>query len=136
MPGLDVLTVRLWEANTFQQLHPDEAWEGQLLALSPDGRRVLTGVLEVGCIWNVASGKLHRALRGHTADDFAAAFNSDNTRVVTAAADSTIRTWDAETGEGFLILQVESEFTPALYGRPLIPRQHVVYSPDGERVLS
>ncbi|KAI1789987.1 quinon protein alcohol dehydrogenase-like superfamily [Ganoderma leucocontextum] len=107
--------VRIWEARTFQQLHPDKAWEGQLLALSPDGRRVLTGIREVGRmtrIWNVASpGKPHRALRVHAGDVFAAAFNSDSTRVVTAAADPTIRPWNAENGEAEL-LPLHSCFSP------------------------
>ena len=103
----------MWETATFQLLH---TWKGsELLAFSADGRWVLTGDIKDSSgldpahsecwIWSVDSGGLHRPLQGNTSSVCAAAFNPGSTRIVTGSQDSTIRVWDARTGEQLLVLE-------------------------------
>ncbi|MFP6770694.1 MAG: WD40 repeat domain-containing protein, partial [Planctomycetaceae bacterium] len=49
-------------------------------------------------IVTLADGKTVRTLVGHGAAVTGAGFSSDNKRIVTAAADGRVRTWDAKTG--------------------------------------
>lgn len=125
-------SVHVWETTTFQRLHfHGIAWKGALLAFSADGCRVVTAAR--GCegrcwIWNVESGRLHQSLRGHTAWVRAAAFNLDRTRVVTGAYDSTIRIWDAESGEELGVIEASKELP--------IRIDTLAFSRDGTMVLS
>ncbi|KAI1791079.1 quinon protein alcohol dehydrogenase-like superfamily [Ganoderma leucocontextum] len=122
--------VQIWEAPTFQRLHLHEPWD-YLKALSDDGRWIIIAGRdrdkpERCCgIWNVASGNLHRVLRGHTDIVNAAAFNPGSTRVATASSDYTIRIWDVETGVELLRLQDRRKIIEA-----------IKYSPDGKLLLS
>ncbi|KAI1791035.1 WD40-repeat-containing domain protein [Ganoderma leucocontextum] len=133
-------TVHLWDAHTFQRLHPSETWEGELLASSPDGRWIVTSASPdpksavVGThrchVWNVESGKLHRELRGHAELVGAAAFDPGSTRIVTLSDRATICICYVETGEELLVLKEQE----AIYIR--VRPSLVVYSPDGTLVLS
>ena len=124
-------TTRIWETNTFHQLHPDVTWHGDLLALSPDGCWVVTGVSD-GCrLWNVASGRLQWALRCHGDQINAAAFDPKSARVITRSpGDCMIRVWAVETGEELLVLREPTEEALSWV------RHEVAYSPDGRLVLS
>nr|VWO97016.1 Transcriptional repressor TUP1 [Ganoderma boninense] len=130
------VSTSIWETTTgaFQRRH-ETVWEGsELLAASADGRWIVAGVLDprdryfYHCwIRSVESGQVRRSLRGHTGQVNAAAFNSEGTRVVTGSADSTIRIWDAESGEQLLVMQDRGR------DRGL---DAVAFSADGRMVLS
>lgn len=68
----------------------------EMVALSPDGRRVLSGaddgILRLRDRFTVEPPI--GAYRGHTGWIASAAFSSDGTRVVSAAQESTLRVWD------------------------------------------
>ncbi|KAI1791026.1 WD40-repeat-containing domain protein [Ganoderma leucocontextum] len=131
-------TVHLWDAHTFQRLHPNETWKGTLLAFSPDGRWMVTSAsldpesARTRCrasVWNVESGKLHRELVGHVGWVGVAAFDPGSKHIVTAGSgdtDGTIRIWDVGTGDELLILEDEGSLLICF----------VAYSPDGKLVLS
>ncbi|KAI1789242.1 WD40 repeat-like protein [Ganoderma leucocontextum] len=128
-------TVHLWDAHTFQRLHPHETWKGSLLAFSPDGRWIVTtasesdptSMVRTHChVWNVESGKPHRELRGHADRIGAAAFDPGSTRIVTGSDDATMRIWDVETGTELLVLK----------DHVITNIRFVAYSPDGKLVLS
>ena len=73
------------------------------VALSRDGRRALsTGGLGPGkgvcVVWDTATGRELRLLKGHTDFIQTLAFAPDSRRVLTGGPDQTVRLWDAETG--------------------------------------
>ena len=74
-------------------------------ALSPDGRRVVTGSFDTTAkIWNVDPRQAVVALVGHEQEVRSVAFSPDGTRVITGSRDHTARIWDGETGVTLLTL--------------------------------
>jgi WD40 repeat protein len=75
-------------------------------------------------LWNSASGKQERTLRGHNQSVDSVAYSPDGERVVSAGADAALRVWSVDGG------------------RPVILRGHegavssAEFAPDGERVTS
>ena len=127
--------MHIWEmtTGTFQRLHTT-VWEGsELLAVSADGRWIVTGAPDesyprsVFHCWirSTKSGEAYRSLQGHKGRVNAAAFNPGSTRVVTGSSDSTVRIWDVETGEQLLVLRDRGEGIDA-----------VAFSGDSRMVLS
>ncbi len=90
--------VRLLDVATARELAPLKAPIRSFLALSPDGRRLLT-TAEDG--WTVdlrevqAGGGLRR-FKGHTAEVTRAAWSADGRRFLTGSRDMTLRLWDAD----------------------------------------
>jgi WD40 repeat protein len=70
--------------------------------LSPDGRHVLSTGREAGeavcVVWNAATGRQERLLRGHADVIHSVAIAPDSRRALTASNDGTVRLWDIETG--------------------------------------
>src|SRR5262249_53692709 len=50
-------------------------------------------------VWDAATGKLVRALEGHTNLTNYAVFSPDGKRILTTSQDSTARVWDVQTGQ-------------------------------------
>jgi WD40 repeat protein len=75
------------------------------VAYSPDGHRVLTAAADgIVRIWDVSTGQVILALKGHEGEVEHAAFSPDGRKVVTVAAvpssmGKACRTWDAQTGK-------------------------------------
>ncbi len=69
------------------------------LAVSSDGRFILTGGLYEGAIqlWGFRSGRLIRSFKGHTGEITTVCFSSDVKCILSAGTDETIRIWDIET---------------------------------------
>ncbi len=74
---------------------------GGLFALSPDGRLLALGANEGGGfeqkslqLWDMATGKLRRTLRGHGGKVNGCAFSPDGRLVLTASGDTTALVWD------------------------------------------
>ncbi len=83
---------------------------GGLFVLSPDGRFLAMAVSEDGRweqnvlqIWEMATGKMRRVLKGHGGEVSGCVFSSDGRRVLTASSDTTVLVWD---------LAVQSEQRP------------------------
>jgi len=109
------------------------------VAFAPDGQTLLTASAPRGeqaansdvVLWDAATGKELRRLKGHTFAVYGAAFSADGKRVVTGSGyvDGTVRVWDAGTGK---------ELTQIVY--PFDDKPHGVYTvafaPDGKRVYS
>jgi WD40 repeat protein len=69
-------------------------------AFSPDGKWIAAGGTDkTVTIWNSATGKLQRALRGHTSLVASVAFSPDGLLLASASFDRSIRIWVLETGE-------------------------------------
>jgi hypothetical protein len=97
-------------------------------ALSPDGRRVVTGSADKTTrIWDITTGRpVGQPLVGHDDLIAAVAMSPDGRRIATGSVDKTIRLWDGETG--------------APVGQPGRGHeaivQSVAFSPDGRIVAS
>jgi WD40 repeat protein/tRNA A-37 threonylcarbamoyl transferase component Bud32 len=139
-------TAQIWDAATGRQLHtlhvPGLPFE--TLQFSPDSRLLLgtfktstTDVIiryrdGVECmhthrvvrLWDVATGKEVRVLRGHTDRVVSACFSPDGRRILTASWDQTARIWDAATGQELFVL-TNSHFSV----------KSAAFSKDGRRVL-
>ncbi len=95
-------------------------------AFSPDGKWLAAGGTDKNVtIWNVANGKLHRTLLGHTALVASVAFSPDGTRLASGSFDHSIRFWDTATGKSLAILEGhEAEV------------RSIAFAPDGDLLLS
>ena len=92
------------------------------VSISPDGHLALTGGSEgVARLWDLETGKLIRALEGHSGEIRAVAIASDGRHALTGSVDETARFWDLKTGK-----QVWS----------LEGHDPVAISPDGRRALT
>jgi WD40 repeat protein len=127
--------VHRWEVATAKELgvtgrHGDEVWS---LALSPDGRRLLTGSADyrkppLGCsarLWDVATGAPIGAPMTHARTVQGIAFSPDGKTVLTGSHDRTTRLWDAATGEPLGPPQTHDAEVRA-----------VAFHPDGKTVLT
>ncbi|QEL20763.1 protein kinase domain-containing protein [Limnoglobus roseus] len=121
-------TVKLWDAQTGQELRTLPRHEGDVRAVgwSPAGDRVVSadsaGMVHV---WDAETGKKLTSVPGHKGGTFAASFGPAGKHLLTAGADQAARVWDAETGAELLLLRGHG-------GRVLA----AAFSPDGSRIAT
>jgi WD40 repeat protein len=120
-------TVRLWALDksepidTFSE-HGADVWS---VALSGDGRRVVTASDDgTARVWDVGT-KVSLILAGHTEPVHFAMFSADGSNVVTASNDGTARVWNAHTGKLKMVLRGHMGQV-----------RTAVFSPDAARVLT
>ena len=96
------------------------------VALSPDGRRILTGSEDkTARLWDAETGKTLKVLSGHKGWVTSVALSPDGRRILTGSQDKTARLWDAETGKALKVFSGHlGWFTSA------------AFSPDGQRILT
>ena len=69
-------------------------------AISPDGRIALSGGADSTLkLWDVASGKELRTLRGHTDAVWSVAFLPDGRTALSGSCDGTLKLWNLATGK-------------------------------------
>jgi len=125
-PAADAALVRaLTRLPNRQQFVGHTAWV-YAVAVSPDGKYVLTGSLDnTARLWEAASGREIRSFTGHNAGVVAVAFSPDGQYVLTGSNDQTARLWETATGR-----EIRS-FTGHTAGLT-----RVAFSPDGRYVLT
>jgi WD40 repeat protein len=95
------------------------------IAFSPDSRLLATA-LDSGRIslWDVQTGRLHCALKGHTSTVGAITFTPDGSTLASASADSTVRLWDVATGQQRVAFESHTSSVTSL-----------VFSQDGDTLI-
>ncbi|HUG92406.1 MAG TPA: WD40 repeat domain-containing protein [Planctomycetaceae bacterium] len=99
-------TARVWDAGTGTELvRLDHTGRNAAVAVSPDGRWILTGSDRGAAngewkakLWDAATGRLVRELAGHRHDVTAVAFSSDSRLAATGDAAGRACLWDARSG--------------------------------------
>src|SRR6185503_7007720 len=95
------------------------------LAMSADGRMVLTAGDTSARLWDAETGKEIRSFIGHSQSIVSAAFSPDEQVILTAGYDNTARLWDAATGKE--IKKFEDE---------LFAIKSAAFSTDGRMILA
>jgi WD40 repeat protein len=98
----------------------------QALALSPDGKFLITGGRDKSVReWEVTSGKQLRSFQGHREEVTSVAIRPDGRQVASASAEGAIRLWDLSPADEHKAL---TDATDALWA--------VAVSPDARRVAA
>jgi serine/threonine protein kinase/WD40 repeat protein len=96
--------VILVEPNTGEQKGVLPAEVGNTLAFSPDGQRLVLDSLNSLLIYDVATGRRLRTLKGHTSTVGCVVFNATGTLFASASNDRTVRVWSSD-GDEIAVLQ-------------------------------
>ena len=73
------------------------------MALSPDGKAVVTASGEIVIVWEMATGRRVAELRGHTGTVTSVAFSHNGNSLVTVSRDHTARVWEMGTGRSVAV---------------------------------
>jgi WD40 repeat protein len=100
--------VEIWDTSTWTRRDTIKTGPGVVDAsFSPDGKRLATANSDgKGSIWNVATGRRERLLKGHRDALTSVAFSPDGTLVATASKDHDARVWNSRTGKRKYLLGV------------------------------
>jgi len=99
--------------------------EVDALAMSADGRMVLTAGDTTARLWDTETGKEIRSFLGHSQSVVSAVFSPDEQVVLTAGFDSTARLWDTASGKEI------KRFEDTLFDV-----KAAAFSPDGRMIVA
>jgi len=106
--------------------HADGASAWVACAFSPDGRFIVSANLDkILQVWEVATGRPLRTLKGHTGTSWACAFSPDGRFIVSGSYDNTLRVWEAATSKLLRTLEGHTGSVDAC-----------AFSPDGRFIIS
>jgi WD40 repeat protein len=121
-------SVRVWDVGTGAEIARLEGHTDAVvsLAISPDGRRLLSGSMDTGLrLWDLETGAQLLRLDGHTSGVMSAAFSPDGRFAVSGSADGAVIVWDLETGA--MLRQIRGHHGVVHF---------VAFSEDGQRIIS
>jgi GTPase SAR1 family protein len=107
-------TVKVWDLGTGacrQTLHANQDFT-PALAITPDGKRILSGARDWSVrVWGASSGRKLAKLNGHTGRVWSVVALRDNARALSGGFDKTLRLWDLATGTCLKTIRVGEEST-------------------------
>lgn len=128
-------TVKAWDAHTGEKTLSMKIPEFNILALSPDGKRIVTTktvfdrmageFIHPVIVRDVPAGKHLLTLKGHALGVTCASFSPDGYYILTGGGDKAVKVWDAQTGEEVVSLKGHT-----------VRVRSVAFSPDGTRIVS
>lgn len=80
-----------------KEIYVQEA-DASTMAVSPDGRRLITCGESQARLWDTATGRKIAELSKHKGNVFDASFSHDGSKVATAAEDGSVIIWNAQNG--------------------------------------
>ncbi|BAY98045.1 protein kinase [Tolypothrix tenuis PCC 7101] len=95
------------------------------VAISPDGKTLVSGGYKTIKLWNLETGKEIRTLTGHSGNVSSVAISPDGKTLVSGSEDKTIKLWNLETGKEIRTLTRDSDLVSS-----------VTISPDGKTLVS
>ncbi|MEQ8757894.1 MAG: hypothetical protein RID09_30860 [Coleofasciculus sp. G1-WW12-02] len=117
--ALQTILDNIWERNQFQHQEIVSA-----VAISPDGKQILTGSGDYTArLWDI-QGNLIKELTGHQDAVWGVAFSPDGKQILTGSGDNTPRLWD---NQGNLIKELTGHQGWV---------NAVIFSPDGKQILT
>jgi WD40 repeat protein len=117
-------SVKVWDAQTGQELFALKGGGGNSAVFSPDGKRLVSGGSDVK-VWDAQTGEEVLTCKGHTGRINKVAYSPDGKRLVSASGDKTVKVWDAQSGQ---IIRTLEGHTAGVGG--------VAYSRDGKHLAS
>ncbi len=115
--------------NRNQQTFPGSAFPVRTVAVSPDGRMIVSGEGSSSHgelkLWDAQTSREILTLRGHSSTVTAVAFSRDGKRIVSGSRDKTLKVWDSKTGQEMLTMKGHNYDVTS-----------VAFSPDGQRIVS
>jgi WD40 repeat protein len=80
------------------------------VAFSPDGQRIITGILDnTAKVWEAASGPELLTLVEHSNWIWSVSFSPDGKQIVTSSMDGTAKVWEAATPQQVAAWQKEEQ---------------------------
>ncbi|HRK95360.1 MAG TPA: hypothetical protein PK694_03475, partial [Rhodospirillales bacterium] len=118
---------RLWQVATGDNIRTlrGSADLASSVDFSPDGRTLVTGLMNAAQVWEVATGNEIGAFHGHEGLVWSVAFSPDGRTLATASMDNTARLWDVASGREIAVIRGHSSSVTA-----------VAFSPDGRTLAT
>ncbi len=118
--------LHLWETTTGRQLVKLGEGLSSLVGFSPDGT-IVFGAAKKNTVylWDIKTGCLLHALKGHRKTITAVAFSPSGHQVLVASGEKIVRLWDTKTGQQLHVYEGHEDYIKA-----------VAFSPDGKTVLT
>ena len=119
--------IQVLEAGSWrQESAADGDWVGSALAISPDGRTLVTGTdFGLVVLWNMGTFSMIAKFEGHTDLVTGAAFSPDGRLLATSSNDGTTRLWEIASHRLVAILAGHKNWVNC-----------VTFSPDGTRLVT
>jgi WD40 repeat protein len=95
------------------------------VALSPDGRMILTGEDKAARLWDATTGRPIGQPLSHPGPVYSVAFSPDGHTILTGGLDGKARTWDVATGRRLGQIPAHSGYVGS-----------VAFSPDGRTIVT